>query len=196
MGASDQRSFHPCMCSCCLYATSFLIFTWCSSRYLACHLRLVVQNPSLTMSLLSLSLTERSGSETFKYIHCFDEVWSFADNSDRSLKKIRHSPLDRPRRHLLRSVLVLFSHLSVSSKVLSVVRRYFLTQVCAIASFEYDLLTRCHEEFISPASVRSAIRREQGKKYRNRKEQQQEFAQRKEGMRREEDELAVSKVFA
>ncbi len=51
-------------------------------------------------------------------------------------------------------------------------------------------------EFISPGAVRSAIKREQGDKYRSRKESQMERSQRQEDRRLEEDELAVRKVFA
>ncbi|KAI5823990.1 Brix-domain-containing protein [Schizophyllum commune Tattone D] len=51
-------------------------------------------------------------------------------------------------------------------------------------------------EFVSPASVRAAIRREKGDKYRNRKDAEVEQARRKESHKRGEDELAVSKVFA
>ena len=51
-------------------------------------------------------------------------------------------------------------------------------------------------EFVSPASVRAAIRREKGDKYRNRKDAEVEQARRKESHKRGEDDLAVSKVFA
>ncbi|KAJ7156956.1 ribosome biogenesis protein BRX1 [Mycena crocata] len=51
-------------------------------------------------------------------------------------------------------------------------------------------------EFISPSAVRSAMRREQGTKYGQRKDAEQESSRRKELRQREEDELAVSKVFA
>ncbi|KAF7294798.1 Ribosome biogenesis protein BRX1 like protein [Mycena indigotica] len=51
-------------------------------------------------------------------------------------------------------------------------------------------------EFISPTAVRSAIRREKGAKYGQRKDAQLENSRRKELRKRDEDELAVSKVFA
>ncbi|KAF8211972.1 ribosome biogenesis protein BRX1 [Mycena galopus ATCC 62051] len=51
-------------------------------------------------------------------------------------------------------------------------------------------------EFISPSAVRSAIRKEKGTKYGNRKDAEQESSKRKELRKRDEDELAVSKVFA
>jgi ribosome biogenesis protein BRX1 len=51
-------------------------------------------------------------------------------------------------------------------------------------------------EFISPAAVRSAIRREQGQRYNNRKDAEEDQSRRKELRKRDEDELAVSKVFA
>ena len=54
----------------------------------------------------------------------------------------------------------------------------------------------CRTEFISPAAIRSAIRREQGSKYGQRKQAEQDSQRRKELRKLEEDELAVSKVFA
>lgn len=51
-------------------------------------------------------------------------------------------------------------------------------------------------EFISPAAVRSALRRSKGDGYKMRKDAEEESAKRKELRRRDEDELAVSKVFA
>jgi len=51
-------------------------------------------------------------------------------------------------------------------------------------------------EFISPAAVRSAMNKERGTKYGMRKFAEQERNARKEGRKREDDELAVSKVFA
>ena len=57
-------------------------------------------------------------------------------------------------------------------------------------------LTDVPAEFISPAAVRSALRREKGDKYGKRKTAETERAERKERRKREEDELAVSKVFA
>ncbi|TCD66185.1 Ribosome bioproteinsis protein brx1 [Steccherinum ochraceum] len=51
-------------------------------------------------------------------------------------------------------------------------------------------------EFVSPAAVRSALKREKGAKYGMRKLAEEESRGRKEGRKLEEDELAVSKVFA
>ncbi|KAK7037925.1 ribosome biogenesis protein brx1 [Favolaschia claudopus] len=51
-------------------------------------------------------------------------------------------------------------------------------------------------EFVSPSAVRSAIRKEKGSKYGQRKDSEQESSRRKELRKRDEDELAVSKVFA
>jgi len=51
-------------------------------------------------------------------------------------------------------------------------------------------------EFISPAAVRSAVNKERGNKYKNRKHAEEERSGRKEGRKRDEDELAVSKVFS
>ncbi|CAE6441594.1 unnamed protein product [Rhizoctonia solani] len=51
-------------------------------------------------------------------------------------------------------------------------------------------------EFVTPAAIRSQFKRAQGEKYRARKESQAERDVRREGRRRDEDELAVRKVFA
>ncbi|OBZ69172.1 Ribosome biogenesis protein BRX1 [Grifola frondosa] len=51
-------------------------------------------------------------------------------------------------------------------------------------------------EFISPAAVRSALKREKGEKYVSRKHAEEDKSGRKERRRREEDELAVAKVFS
>jgi ribosome biogenesis protein BRX1 len=51
-------------------------------------------------------------------------------------------------------------------------------------------------EFISPTAIRSAIRREKGGKYKYRKDTQAESTRRKEMRKLDEDDLAVSKVFA
>ncbi len=58
------------------------------------------------------------------------------------------------------------------------------------------LLTCSLIEFVTPAAVRAAARREKGDKYGQRKHAQAERSVRKDLRRREEDELAVSKVFA
>lgn len=51
-------------------------------------------------------------------------------------------------------------------------------------------------EFVSPAVVRSAIRREKGEKYKIRKDTEMERVERREERRRDEDELAVHRIFA
>ena len=67
----------------------------------------------------------------------------------------------------------------------------------------YSLLGNKHRssirsviEFVSPAAVRSLLRREKGDKYGSRKQAEIEQAQRKESRKLKENELAVSKVFA
>lgn len=57
-------------------------------------------------------------------------------------------------------------------------------------------LTSLFAEFVSPAVVRSAIRREKGEKYKIRKDTEMERVERREERRRDEDELAVHKIFA
>ncbi|KDQ60893.1 hypothetical protein JAAARDRAFT_31895 [Jaapia argillacea MUCL 33604] len=51
-------------------------------------------------------------------------------------------------------------------------------------------------EFVSPAAIRSAMTKDRGDKYRIRKQAQEERKGRQERRHLEEDELAVSKVFA
>ena len=51
-------------------------------------------------------------------------------------------------------------------------------------------------EFVSPAAVRSAMKREKGMKYGKRKEVELEQTHRKADRKLPENELAVSKVFA
>ncbi|KIM79702.1 hypothetical protein PILCRDRAFT_823244 [Piloderma croceum F 1598] len=51
-------------------------------------------------------------------------------------------------------------------------------------------------EFISPAAVRSALKRSKGYGYRMRKDAEEKSAKRKELRKRGDDDLAVSKVFA
>ena len=58
------------------------------------------------------------------------------------------------------------------------------------------MFMRSVTEFVTPAAVRSAMRREKGEKYGSRKDAQAERGMRRDLRRLEEDELAVSKVFA
>ncbi|OCH85693.1 Brix-domain-containing protein [Obba rivulosa] len=51
-------------------------------------------------------------------------------------------------------------------------------------------------EFVSPAAVRAALNKERGIRYKNRKFAEEERSGRQDLRKREEDELAVSKVFA
>lgn len=53
-----------------------------------------------------------------------------------------------------------------------------------------------YEEFVTPAAVRAATRREEGMKYRVRKADEGERNERREARRREEDEFGVTKVFS
>jgi hypothetical protein len=69
-------------------------------------------------------------------------------------------------------------------------------RVCSKYSKKERCCLSTLSEFISPSAVRSAIRREQGTKYGHRKDAEQESSKRKELRKRDEDDLAVSKVFA
>lgn len=55
---------------------------------------------------------------------------------------------------------------------------------------------RFFAEFVSPALVRSARRKEKGERYKERKLAQEERGVRQTERKREEDPLAVAKVFA
>lgn len=59
-----------------------------------------------------------------------------------------------------------------------------------------ELLFDIAIEFISPAAVRSALKRSKGDGYRMRKDAEEKSAKRKELRKRGDDDLAVSKVFA
>ncbi|KAJ2920440.1 hypothetical protein H1R20_g16653, partial [Candolleomyces eurysporus] len=74
--------------------------------------------------------------------------------------------------------------------------RFVLTPIRIFEGAFSGTTVYSNPEFISPAAVRSAIRREQGSKYGQRKHAEQDSQRRKELRKLEEDELAVSKVFA
>jgi ribosome biogenesis protein BRX1 len=78
-----------------------------------------------------------------------------------------------------------------------VVRQYTRTLVSRGSHCSVKRLMEHHStEFISPAAVRSAFRRQKGGKYNYRKDAEEAGSRRKEARKRGEDELAVSKVFA
>ncbi|KIP06039.1 hypothetical protein PHLGIDRAFT_107445 [Phlebiopsis gigantea 11061_1 CR5-6] len=74
--------------------------------------------------------------------------------------------------------------------------RFVLTPIRIFEGAFSGATVYSNPEFVSPAAVRSAIRREKGSKYGSRKQAEQEQLERKERRKRPEDELAVSKVFA
>lgn len=69
-------------------------------------------------------------------------------------------------------------------------------QVKLLSLSSLDSSNHYPSEFVSPAAIRSSIRKEHAKKYNVRKDAEQEESRRKEQRKRDEDELAVSKVFA
>lgn len=78
-------------------------------------------------------------------------------------------------------------------------RRYTQIQVSIVlicSSWKQRVTDVFPAEFVSPAAVRSALKREKGAKYGARKLAEEESRGRKELRRLEEDELAVSKVFS
>ena len=74
--------------------------------------------------------------------------------------------------------------------------RFVLTPIRIFEGAFSGATVYSNPEFVSPAAVRSALRREKGSKYGSRKQAEQEQLERKEKRKRPEDELAVSKVFA
>ncbi|KAL6301768.1 Brix domain-containing protein [Sparassis latifolia] len=74
--------------------------------------------------------------------------------------------------------------------------RFVLTPIRIFEGAFSGATVYSNPEFISPAAVRMAQKREKGNKYKSRKHAQLERSSRKEGRRREEDELAVAKVFS
>ncbi|KAF9817851.1 hypothetical protein IEO21_03193 [Rhodonia placenta] len=74
--------------------------------------------------------------------------------------------------------------------------RFVLTPIRIFEGAFSGATVYSNPEFISPAAVRSALKREKGDKYGKRKDAEQERVGRKELRRLEEDELAVSKVFS
>ncbi|KAI0340074.1 Brix-domain-containing protein [Trametopsis cervina] len=74
--------------------------------------------------------------------------------------------------------------------------RFVLTPIRIFEGAFSGTTVYSNPEFVSPAAVRSALNRERGQKYGNRKDAEEERSGRKEARKREEDELAVAKVFA
>ncbi|OSX65578.1 hypothetical protein POSPLADRAFT_1054318 [Postia placenta MAD-698-R-SB12] len=74
--------------------------------------------------------------------------------------------------------------------------RFVLTPIRIFEGAFSGATVYSNPEFISPAAVRSALKREKGDKYGKRKDAEQERVGRKELRRLEEDELAVAKVFS
>ncbi|EJF66282.1 Brix-domain-containing protein [Dichomitus squalens LYAD-421 SS1] len=73
--------------------------------------------------------------------------------------------------------------------------RFVLTPIRIFEGAFSGATVYSNPEFVTPAAVRSALKREKGDKYGNRKHAQAERGLRKDLRRLEEDELAVSKVF-
>ncbi|KAF9030818.1 ribosome biogenesis protein BRX1 [Hymenopellis radicata] len=74
--------------------------------------------------------------------------------------------------------------------------RFVLTPIRIFEGAFNGATVYSNPEFVSPAAVRSSIRQEHAKKYNVRKDAEQDSSRRKEQRKRDEDELAVSKVFA
>ncbi|TFK76214.1 ribosome biogenesis protein BRX1 [Pluteus cervinus] len=74
--------------------------------------------------------------------------------------------------------------------------RFVLTPIRIFEGAFSGATVYSNPEFISPTIVRSALRRAKGAKYGSRKQAQEESMRRKDLRKRDEDELAVSKVFA
>ncbi|KAI0086132.1 Brix-domain-containing protein [Irpex rosettiformis] len=74
--------------------------------------------------------------------------------------------------------------------------RFVLTPIRIFEGAFSGTTVYSNPEFVSPAAVRSALRREKGDKYGSRKDAEQERNTRREARKLEEDELAVAKVFS
>ncbi|GJE96441.1 Ribosome biogenesis protein BRX1 [Phanerochaete sordida] len=74
--------------------------------------------------------------------------------------------------------------------------RFVLTPIRIFEGAFNGATVYSNPEFVSPAAVRSAAKREKATKYGSRKDAQIDQNKRKEGRKRPEDELAVSKIFA
>ncbi|KAH6917181.1 ribosome biogenesis protein BRX1 [Coprinopsis sp. MPI-PUGE-AT-0042] len=74
--------------------------------------------------------------------------------------------------------------------------RFVLTPIRIFEGAFHGATVYANPEFVSPAAVRSALRRRQGTKYGERKKAEEETLRRKENRILPEDELAVSKVFS
>jgi len=74
--------------------------------------------------------------------------------------------------------------------------RFVLTPIRIFEGAFSGATVYCNPEFVTPTSIRAALKREKGDKYAMRKHAQTERSGRQEGRRLEEDRLAVSKVFA
>ncbi|KAI0713374.1 Brix-domain-containing protein [Earliella scabrosa] len=74
--------------------------------------------------------------------------------------------------------------------------RFVLTPIRIFEGAFSGATVYSNPEFVTPAAIRAAMRREKGDKYGSRKHAQAERSIRKDLRKREEDELAVSKVFA
>ncbi|KAI0053870.1 Brix-domain-containing protein [Auriscalpium vulgare] len=84
----------------------------------------------------------------------------------------------------------------VQTSLVEIGPRFVLTPIRIFEGAFSGATVFANPEFVTPAAVRSAVRREKGSKYRERKLAQSERAGRKEERKLDEDELAVSKVFA
>ncbi|TRM62535.1 Brix domain-containing protein [Schizophyllum amplum] len=85
---------------------------------------------------------------------------------------------------------------SASDHLVEIGPRFVLTPIRIFEGAFNGATVFSNPEFVSPASVRAAVRREKGDKYRNRKDAELEQSRRKETRKLGEDVLAVAKVFA
>jgi ribosome biogenesis protein BRX1 len=74
--------------------------------------------------------------------------------------------------------------------------RFVMTPIRIFEGAFHGATVFSNPEFVTPTAVRSAVKRQQGEKYRNRKLAQVERGQRKDQRQLEEDPLAVTKVFS
>lgn len=92
--------------------------------------------------------------------------------------------------------LFLFPFLPLSPKSIVLPSPPFNMCFCPNILLTLTIVVSSRVEFVSPTVVRTAMRREKGERYKDRRQAKEERTDRKVARALPEDELAVSKVFA
>lgn len=177
------------------------IFNTRVPRYSAFLLAHVEQSPSSTTSSLSRFWITRYGSEISRYVDVtfierfVDEKFSLSQILEKDPLQPNGPPqtslVEIGPRFVLTPIRIFEGAFSGATVFANPGQSFFHTSFA-----NSPALRDLHTEFVSPAVVRSAARREKGSKYRIRKDTETQRFERREDRRRDEDELAVRKVFA